>query len=257
MAIEPSSTQGPTLVASNDQPGTNRLLAALAPDDYALLLPHLEFVELPRLRRLEVPMRRIEHIHFFYSGIASVVSVHATASIEVGIIGNDGMSGLAVLNGNQQWPYQVYMQVAGSAQRIAAEHLTRAFAQSQSLHAMCLRFNQAFLLQATQTAVCNARGTIEERLARWLLMTHDRVGSDNIPLTHEFIAMMMGAGRPGVTEAIHALAQKGLIRGERGMIVMLDREGLTERAGPFYGVAEREYERLLGSEETLRVASGK
>jgi CRP-like cAMP-binding protein len=236
----------PVLATSNDQPCSNRLLAALKPDDYALLASHLEFVELPRLRKLEHAGRRIEHVHFFCSGIASVVSVQQATSIEVGIVGNEGMSGGPIVVGDHQSPYQTYMQVAGTALRVPADHLASAFNHSRSLHLACLRFNQAFLIQATQTAVSNARATIEERLARWLLMAHDRVGSNNIPLTHEFLAMMMGAGRPGVTEAIHALAQKGLLRGERGSVLVIDREGLVERAGDYYGVPEREYERLLG-----------
>jgi CRP-like cAMP-binding protein len=156
------------------------------------------------------------------------------------------MTGFAVVNGNDRSPYQTYMQVAGEAQRLSVEGLREAFGRSRSLHHACLRFSQSFMIQVTQTAVSNARATIEERLARWLLMACDRVQSDEVPLTHEFLAMMMGAGRPGVTEAVHALASKGLIRGERGIVVIIDRKGLLERAGIFYGVAEREYRRLLG-----------
>jgi CRP-like cAMP-binding protein len=254
MASEIPTRTRPTLVSSNDHQG-NRLLGALEPDDFALLAPHLELIDLPRLKKLELPSRRIEHAYFFGSGIASIVSVQAAASVEVGIIGCEGMTGGPIINGNSHSPYQAYMQVAGAGHRIAAEHLTGAFGQSRSLHAMCLRFNQTFLIQATQTAVSNARATIEERLARWLLMAHDRVPSHQIPLTHEFLAMMMGAGRPGVTEAIHALASKGLIRGERGMVVMIDRDGLIERAGAYYGLPEREYERLLGSGEATALAA--
>jgi CRP-like cAMP-binding protein len=227
--------------------GHNRLLSALEPADYALLAPRLEHVELPRLTKLEAPLRKIEHAYFLETGIASIVSVQKTASVEVGIIGCEGMTGLAVVNGNDRTPYQTYMQVSGTAFRISAADLADAFHNSRSLHHTCLRFNQVFMVQATQTAVANARATIEERLARWLLMAHDRVPSHDIPLTHEFLALMMGAGRPGVTEAIHALAQKGLIRGERGMVVLIDRDGLIERAGSHYGLPEREYERLFGN----------
>jgi CRP-like cAMP-binding protein len=124
-------------------------------------------------------------------------------------------------------------------------HLRRAMEQSRRLHNVLLRYSQAFMIQTSQTAVSNARATIEERLARWLLMAHDRTPDDNLALTHEFLALMMGSGRPGVTEAVHALAGKGLIRGERGNIVVLDRPGLIERAGAYYGVPEQEYARLL------------
>jgi CRP-like cAMP-binding protein len=108
-----------------------------------------------------------------------------------------------------------------------------------------LRYVQAFMVQTAHTAVANARATLEERLARWLLMAHDRTDDDELPLTHEFLSLMMGTRRPGVTEAMHVLTSHGLIKPERGMIRMLDREGLKERANGFYGIPEAEYKRLM------------
>jgi CRP-like cAMP-binding protein len=168
-------------------------------------------------------------------------------TVEVGIIGREGMTGLAVLNGSDRSPYSTFMQVGGAGHRMSA-HTLRRLLEHTGLRSAFSRWAQAFMIQATQTTVANARATIEERLARWLLMSHDRVDGDELALTHEFLSLMMGAGRPGVTEAVHALSRKGLIRGGRGMIVILDRDGLLERAGSFYGTPESEYERLLGGQ---------
>lgn len=201
-------------------------------------------MSLRRSAKLEFPNRRIEHIYFLDSGMASVVSLQGKTTVEVGIIGREGVTGLPVINGNDRSPYSTFIQVAGEARRMPADTF-RGLLDHAPLRRLFSRWAQAFMIQTTQTAVANARATIEERLARWLLMAHDRSDNDEIALTHEFLSLMMGAGRPGVTEAMHALAKKGLVRGERGTIFVLDRDGLIERAGPYYGVPEAEYDRLL------------
>jgi CRP-like cAMP-binding protein len=138
------------------------------------------------------------------------------------------------------------MQVSGSGQKIPVQAFRDAIEKSVDLRAILLRYAQAFMVQTSHTAVANARGSVEERLARWLLMAHDRVDGDNIALTHEFVAVMLGTRRPGVTEAVQALAKKGLIRTDRGLIVIVDRDSLLKRAGKLYGVPEAEYDRLMG-----------
>jgi CRP-like cAMP-binding protein len=224
----------------------NRLLSALPAVDIALLSDHLEMVSLPRRTKLEIPNRKIRTITFLESGIASVVaSSDPQTEVEIGIIGDEGVTGIAVLHGGDRSPYSTYMQVGGEGNQIDADIVRQAMDKSINLRTILLRFSQTFLVQATQTAICNARATIETRLARWLLMAQDRVHSDEIPLTHEFLSLMMGARRPGVTEALHALGEKDLVQGERGLIRILDRPGLETRAGFYYGLPEKEYDRLL------------
>lgn len=224
----------------------NRLLSALPADDVALLSDHFDMVPLPRRTKLEIPNRKIRTITFLESGIASVVAASdPKTEVEIGIIGDEGVTGLAVLHGDDRSPYSTYMQVGGEGNQIDADIVRQAMDKSANLRTTLLRFSQTFLVQTTQTAICNARATIETRLARWLLMAQDRVHSDEIPLTHEFLSLMMGARRPGVTEALHALGEKGLVQGERGLIRILDRAGLETRAGSYYGLPEKEYDRLL------------
>lgn len=232
-------------MAEDQAPSVNRLLAALAPMDRARLTPELQMVPLARLAKLEFPDRHIEHIYFFESGIASVVSVHGASMVEVGVIGHEGMSGIPVINGNDRSPYSTFMQVAGSGQRIVARRLHDMIDGNTSLRTVFARFAQTFLIQTSQTAVANARATIEQRLARWLLMSHDRVAGDVLPLTHDFLSVMMGVGRPGVTSAVHALANRGFIVGGRGQVTIADRSGLLAHAGEYYGLAESEYDRLM------------
>jgi len=138
------------------------------------------------------------------------------------------------------------MQVGGSGQRISLQAFCDVMDRSAELRAILLRYAQAFMIQTSHTAVANARGSVVERLARWMLMAHDRVDGDNIALTHEFIAVMLGTRRPGVTEAVQTLSRKGFIRTDRGLVVVVDREGLLKRAGKLYGVPETEYDRLIG-----------
>ncbi|HEX4303366.1 MAG TPA: Crp/Fnr family transcriptional regulator [Rhizomicrobium sp.] len=215
-------------------------------EELAALQSELSEVDLPRRTQLEIPNKKIEHVYFMESGIASVVAVQgARTEVEVGIIGWEGITGLSILHLGRQSPYSVYMQVAGSAQRTSVAVLRQLMERSIESRRLLLCFAQSFLVQTSETAVANARATIEDRLARWLLMAQDRVESDVIPLTHEFLSLMMGARRAGVTEAIHELTHRGMIVAARGKITVLDRKGLEQRAGVYYGVPEKELRRLL------------
>jgi CRP-like cAMP-binding protein len=225
----------------------NRLLARLAPKDLDALRPHLEAVDLPLRLDLEKPGRRIDNVYFFQTGIASVVAIQSNDSrAEVGLIGREGMSGIAIVLGNHQSPNSTYMQVAGAGHRISSDALRSAMAKRAGLQPVLLKYVQAFLVQTSHTAICNARSLLDERLARWILMAHDRSTGATIALTHEFLALMLGVRRAGVTQALHALTRLDLVRSGRGEITVLDRAGLEASAGDSYGVPEREYRRLFG-----------
>jgi CRP-like cAMP-binding protein len=212
----------------------NRLLSALSPSDLALFTPELEFKEFALRQVFETPNRPIKDIYFFERGIASVVAKgNGTNSIEVGLIGREGVSGVAVILGGDRSPHSTYAQVPGAAHRT-------------SLRGLLLRFANTFMVQAAQAALANGRYPIEQRLARWILMAHDRINSDALPLTHEFLSIMLGVRRAGVTVALHILQQRGLIRSQRGQIAVVNRAGLERLTDGAYGIPESEYRRLIG-----------
>jgi CRP-like cAMP-binding protein len=228
-------------------PFSNRLLARLSRADIDLLRPHLKAVPLKLRQDLERANKRIDHVYFMDDGIASVVATqHHNGEIEVGLIGREGMTGLMVILGDHRSPNATYIQVAGNGQRLRASELRSAMKASPSLRGFFLKFVQTFMIQTSQTAISNGRGKIDQRLARWLLMAQDRVGQNRLPLTHEFLAVMLGVRRAGVTVTLTSLEEERLIRARRGEIVILDRKGLLRRAGGFYGVPETEYRRLIG-----------
>jgi CRP-like cAMP-binding protein len=225
----------------------NRLLRKLRPADRALLLPHLEPVSLERREHLEIPHRPISHLYFMEHGIASVVTANdRDTPVEIGLIGREGMTGTAVILGNSSSPHSTFIQVAGSAMRIAVDPMRAALERSSGLRNFLLRYAHVLFVQTAHTAAANAKGSIEERLARWLLMARDRLDDEKLPLTHEFLSVMLGTRRPGVTEAVQALLKQGLIRTDRGVIFVIDREGLIKRAGRLYGAPEAEYRQQIG-----------
>jgi CRP-like cAMP-binding protein len=213
----------------------NRILAGLSGADFAFLEPHLEPIDLPVRKRLETSKRRIDHVYFIEAGFASVVANGSNKpSIEIGIVGREGMTGLAVLLGGERAAHECYIQVAGKGLRISAPKLREADERSPTLHRAMLRYAHNFLLQTTTTALANGRSKIEERLARWLLMAHDRLDGDDVPLTHEFLGLMLGTHRPGVTLALQTLEMEGLIAARRSRITILDRKGLRKWSNGAY-----------------------
>jgi len=221
-------------------PGRNRLLAALSSADFALLQPDLDPVSLELRQVLETADEPITHNYFIESGLASVVAGNGNhrRRIEVGLIGFDGMTGLAVVLGNDRSPNENFMQVGGEGRRISSDRLRMAMQESRSLHGVLLNFAHAFMNQIASTALSNGTASVEERLARWLLMAHDRMDDDNIPLTHEFLALMLGVRRAGVTVALNALEREAVIRLSRGQIFVVDREGLKASANGAYADME-------------------
>lgn len=215
-------------------PARNAILAALSAADYKLLKPNLEPVELAFRTPLEHRMKRVEHVYFIESGLASVVA-DGERPIEVGVIGREGMTGLSVvLDKNAKVRNETFVQIAGSAQKLAAGKLSDAITKSRTLQTSLLVYVHAFLAQATETAMANGRGSLEERLARWLLMISDRVDGDTVPMTHELLGVMLGVQRTGVTVTLKELERQGAICQKRGAIDIVDRATLLEIAKPNY-----------------------
>jgi len=224
----------------------NTLLLTLSADDLALLQPHLEVIALKRGDVIVEPNKPIQHVVFPEDAIISVVaSTPDGRRIEVGIIGRDGVTGASVLHGADTTPHEIFTQVPGSALRMAADDLRTAIRTSPSLHGRLLRYAEAFNVQVAYTALSHGSYTIEERLARWLLMCHDRVDGDDLPLVHEFLSIMLGVQRPRVTVALQTLEAGDMIHTSRGLITITDRGKLEEVAGGSYGVPEAEYRRLI------------
>ena len=224
----------------------NQLIARMRPEDWSLLGPHLEPVALKERQVIEVPGKPIAFVHFIEVGVVSVVAVNAEDHrIEVGVIGNEGMTGVALIMGDTRAQHSAYMQIAGKGYRVPAQAFAEALNKSPSLTRLMLKSAQAFMVQTAHTALANGRARLEERLARWLLMAHDRLDTDAVPLTHEFLAVMLGVRRAGVTVALHSFEQRGFISMRRGQLTIINRAGIEQVAGSFYGMPEAELKRLM------------
>ena len=223
----------------------NRLLQAMLRADCEALQRHLSPVELPLRQKLEQPLQPIEHVYFVIDAIASVVANYPERDIEIGIVGCEGMTGSAIIMGATSSSHATYIQLAGDAHRMSSDSFRQCMSDSQTLRPWLLRYVHAFSVQTAHTAAANVRADLPERLARWLLMSHDRVPGNEMALTHEFLATMLGTQRAGVTEALHVLVSKGLIDTERGRIVVANRKGLEAEANVYYGKPEAEYKRLM------------
>ena len=224
----------------------NRLLSGLTPDEFWLLQSHLEAVPLDLRQWLIAAGALIQHVYFPEHGIVSVLADTSQGRIEVGLIGPEGMAGVPVVLGIDHSPHGYMVQAEGEALRIPAQDLRTALRHSPSLHAGLLRYAHALMVQTAETAYANAGFTMEARLARWILMTDDRLAREDLPLTHDFLSIMLGVRRPGVTIAVQNLESNRLIRAKRGGITVLDRTGLQEVAGDAYGLSEAEYASAMG-----------
>lgn len=225
----------------------NFLLRAMSADDLALVEPHLDEVKLDVPLRLEQAGTAIGTVYFLECGLASIVGKLPNGrDIEVGIAGREGMTGASVILGAGQSPNVTFMQVSGWGFQMSSQRLTEAMAASASLKSLLLLYVQSLLVQTTTTVLANGHVQTDARLARWLLMVHDRMSGAVVPLTHEFLAIMLGVTRPGVTVALHALEGQKLIKALRGQITIINRPGLARIAQGSYGAAEREYHRLMG-----------
>jgi CRP-like cAMP-binding protein len=226
----------------------NRLLGMLSRHDCQRLQPHLRRVPLEYRQSLYRARQRLGFVYFIETGVGSLVNTMANGqAAEVGTIGNEGMVGLPLLLGDASAPTSVYVQVPGAGLRMPAARFAAELARSASMRAVMLRYAHAQFNQVAQSAACNQFHTLQQRCCRWLLMTHDRMQSDDFLLTQEFLAMMLGVQRTGVSAAAGGLRRAGLIRYSRGVVTILDRRGLRARACECYGLSSRAFDRLLGA----------
>lgn len=231
----------------------NRVLSALPEQELEGLLPELEPIEFELKDSFYEVDRPIEHVFFVLTGVASLVSVMDDGAIvEVATVGNEGMVGLPVFLGADKSPLRAFMQVPGDVLRLTSKRFKEEIVNGRGLTKTLHRYTQALFNQIARSAACNRVHSIEERCARWLLMTHDRVGADEFPLTHEFLSQMLGVRRASVSVAAGALQRDGLIRYNRGRILVTDREGLERASCECYSIIEREYDRLLGGVRRAR-----
>jgi CRP-like cAMP-binding protein len=217
----------------------NVILLSLPDKEYELLRPHLEPTGLPQHQILEEPGEKIEFAYFLNDGMTSLVALSRDGrSVEVGIVGREGMVGLPLSAGLRQGTFRAIMQMEGSGVRIRAEVFTDILTSSPVLRAELSRFSLMHGLQVAQLAACNRLHEVEQRLARWLLMCQDRFDSQSLPLTHEFLAQMLGTGRPSVSLAAASLENAGLIENLRGTMRILNRKSLEATACECYGVIQ-------------------
>lgn len=215
-------------------------------DDYALLSPHFTRVDLDRDMVLVRANASIDHVYFVEESIASIISETDKGLTEVGIFGVEGVSATSLLLGATDTPHQTVIQVGGgTGLRIDTGRYLAAVEQSATLRTILLRYVQTQLIQTSQSAAVNAHQRVEARLARWLLMCHDRLDGDRIPLTHEFMGMMIAAERSGVTVTLHILEGAGMIYSTRGLVTIRDRAKLEDLAGDGYGMPEAQYSKLI------------
>jgi len=225
----------------------NRLLSALPSDDFARIGPHLERVDVVHRQTLIAPNEPITRLYFPESGFAFIVADGDRGMrAEIGLIGREGLVGATpILLGTDRTPDHVFVQNGGQMFGIAVSALTAAMDDSPTLHRMLLRFVQVHVIHLSQAVYSHVTATMEVRLARLLLMCHDRIDGDEIVITHEFLAMMLGVQRPGATLAVQMLEQRLLIKAQRGRIIIVGRAALLAFAGGGYGIAEAEYARLI------------
>ena len=224
----------------------NHILSALSVSDQALLGRMLEPVTLKQRQELEAPNRKLTHLYFLERGVAAVLSISGPDRVGVGLIGCEGATGRSLFLGDDRSSTSTIMLTPGSALRLSVEDL-RASMEEIETSRLFLRYCLAFSIQAHHTALSNALTTIPQRVARWLLMAHDRVAHGTIPMTQEMIAYLLGTRRPAVTAALNELQKQGLVQLDRASITLLDRAGLEKSVGHFYGIPEKEFVRLVGA----------
>jgi CRP-like cAMP-binding protein len=234
---------------SPDVSEANLLLATLAADDFALLESHFQIEQLPHGAVLYRPGEKIKTMYFPRTCVLSVVNrIGRTGGVEVGTVGREGMVGVAAYLGDGALPSETICQVGGEALSLPANQLRELAERNSSVRQRMNDYVLAFLAQVSQTASCNRAHNIEQRAARWLLMTADRVGANEFGLTHQFLAFMLGVRRAGVTVALGLLQKEGLITYRRGAIAILDRHGLEATACECYGIIRDHYDRIPGSQ---------
>src|SRR5271165_7010499 len=228
-------------------PQGNRLLARLPPEEHQRLLPRLQLVPLALKHVLYEVRSSIDCAYFPNRGVISALTVMEDGrAIEVATIGDEGMLGLPLLVGAKKTANRVIVQVPGEALRMAADVLREEVSRDSSLRRLLVLYHTAFLAQASQAVACNGLHSVHQRCCRWLLMTQDRAHSDMFPMTHEFLAQMLGVRRSTVSEVLKPFQEEGLIRCSRGKFTVIDRKGLKAGSCECYRVIAKEFERLFG-----------
>lgn len=236
-------------IETGSSPTGNQILASIPEHEYNLIRPYLEPVELPPQRILHEPGERIEFAYFLTDGLASLVVLTSDGhSVEVAIVGHEGIVGTPLAVGIHRGPYRSIMQIAGSGMRIKAEMLEEKMRDAPELRLLLNRYVLIQGLQIAQIAACNRLHEIEQRLVRWLLMCQDRVGSDLLPVTHEFLAQMLGTGRPSVSLAAGILQKAGFIDNLRGTVKIVNRKQLESAACECYKIIQQ-FNRSLVSKQ--------
>jgi len=234
-------------------PRQNRLLDALPPADFERLLPDLELVLMPLSWAVYESGGELGYIYFPTTAIVSLLYVTEDgSSAEIAIVGNDGLIGIALFMGGDSTPSRAVVQSAGYGYRLSARALKDEFARTGNLQQLVLRYTQALITQIAQTAVCNRHHSVDKQLCRWLLLSLDRLPSNELKMTQELIANMLGVRRGGVTSAAHKLQKEGLIEYSRGTIVILDREGLEKRVCECYMAVKSEADRLFPYKPSIK-----
>jgi CRP-like cAMP-binding protein len=227
-------------------PGQNRILSSLGRDLQVRLLPRMEKISLSIRQILYAPDEAITHAWFPLSGVVSlIINLKSGEAVEVATVGNEGVAGIPLLLGADRGPLKAVCQVAGQALRMRADNFRRSLEEHPEFAELVRRYAQGMFDQVAQTTACNHVHSVQQRMCRWLLMTHDRVGADEFHLTQEFLAQMLGVRRPSVTVAAGHLQRSGLIRYQRGRIQISDRAGLEAGACECYDSLRREFDRLF------------
>ncbi len=227
-------------------PKQNHLLAALPAEDYTHLLPDLELIAMPLGWVIYESGGLLNYLYFPTTSIVSLLYVmESGASAEIAITGNEGLVGISLFMGGESTPSRAVVQSAGDGYRLKADILKKEFALGGRLQFLALRYTQALITQMAQTAVCNRHHALEQQLCRWLLLSLDRLPGNELRMTQELIANMLGVRREGVTEAAGKLQAEGMIHYSRGRITVLDRKKLEQRVCECYAVVKKEYDRLL------------
>lgn len=231
---------------NSPQPRQNSLLSCLPEEDYARLEPYLELVEMPLGEVLYESGVQMRYVHFPTTAIVSLLYVMEDgSSAEIAVVGNEGVVGVSLFMGGETTLSRALVQSAGHAYRLRGKMIKEEFFRAGPMQHLLLRYTQALLTQMAQTAVCNRHHTLDQQLCRWLLLSFDRLFGDELIMTQELIANMLGVRREGVTEAAGNLQRAGLIEYQRGRIKLINRPGLENRVCECYGVVQREFERLL------------
>jgi CRP-like cAMP-binding protein len=234
------------MIASPSDPRTNQLLAALPETEWLRWQPHLEPFAMPLGHVLYEPGATLSHVYFPTNSIISLLYVMENgASAEIAVVGNEGIVGISLFMGGESTPSRAVVQSAGGGFRLRAQMMKDEFNRTGPVLHLLLRYTQALITQMAQTAVCNRHHSLDQQLCRWLLLSLDRLEDNELVMTQELIANMLGVRREGVTEGALRLQQDGLIRYARGHITVLDRGGLERRTCECYSVVKREYDRLL------------